>query len=119
MFKFAACSICAAIKHPSFIKRLLRAFKKSEKVARNERYVQLASLCVDPLLKRKGVGSALVSHLKKMVDFSMYAYINLETDAEKNDDANKFYSKNGFRLERTYVTPEGRKMNEYRYRGIV
>ena len=58
-----------------------------------------------------------LAKLKEITDFSVYEYINLETDACGNDAANKFYIKNGFRLARSYVTAEGRKMNEYRYHG--
>lgn len=116
LIKFGLCSIGAAIRHPSFVKRLLGAFKKSELVVKAERYVELASICVDPMIESKGVGSMLVEYLKGIIDFSTYAYINLETDAEDNESVNKFYLKNGFRLERTFLTAEGRKMNEYRYR---
>ena len=52
-----------------------------------------------------------------MVDFNNYAYINLETDAENNDAVNRFYVKNGFELARSYFSPEGREMNEYRFGG--
>ena len=116
LIKFAFCSIGAAIRHPSFIKRLLRAFSKSKSVIKEERYVELASICVDPRIKSHGVGSALIGYLKKIVDFNKYAYINLETDADDNDVVNKFYIKNGFELEREFITAEGRRMNEYRYR---
>ena len=115
LMRFAICSIGAAIRHPSFIKRLLGAFKKSESVVKNERYVELASICVDPDIESRGVGSALIDYLKGIVDFNKYAYINLETDADGNDGVNKFYVKNGFMLEREFVTAEGRRMNEYRF----
>lgn len=115
IIKFAFCSLGAAIRHPSFIKRLLGAFKKSESVVKTERYVELASIGVDPNCKSKGIGSALINYLKNQIDFSKYAYINLETDAVDNDAANRFYIKNGFKLEREFTTAEGRKMNEYRY----
>ena len=115
IIKFAFCSLGAAIRHPSFIKRLLGAFKKSESVVKTERYVELASIGVDPNCKSKGIGSALISYLKKQIDFSKFAYINLETDAVDNDAANRFYVKNGFILEREFTTAEGRKMNEYRF----
>lgn len=118
LIKFGLCSIGAAIRHPSFVKRLLGAFKKSESVVKTEQYVELASICVDPMIDSKGLGSALVEYLKNIVDFSTYAYINLETDAEGNESVNKFYLKNGFQLERTFLTVEGRKMNEYRYRRV-
>ena len=61
------------------------------------------------------MGSALIDYLKGIVDFNTYAYINLETDADGNEDVNKFYVKNGFVLEREFVTAEGRRMNEYRF----
>lgn len=115
LFKFAFCSLGAAIKHPSFIKRLLGAFKKSDSVMKEEKYVELASICVDPRIESRGLGSKLIDYLKGIVDFDVYAYINLETDADDNEGANYFYVKNGFMLVRTFTTAEGRKMNEYRY----
>lgn len=113
--KFALCSIGAAIKHPSFIKRLLGAFRKSDEVKKTEKYVEIASICVDPKKSRKGTGTLLIDYIKNNIDYSVYKYINLETDADDNDKVNNFYVKNGFTLERTYTTREGRKMNEYRY----
>ena len=115
LFKFALCSIGAVIRHPTFIKRLLGAFKKSESVVKEDKYVELASICVDPLIEKRGVGSDLICFLKGRVDFSTYKYINLETDAENNVSANRFYQKNGFQLSREFLTAEGRRMNEYRY----
>lgn len=115
LLKFAFCSLGAAIRHPSFIKRLLGAFRKSESVVKMERYVELASICVDPESENRGTGSLLIDYLKSIVDFDTYAYINLETDADGNDGVNKFYVKNDFRLERQFVTAEGRRMNEYRF----
>ncbi len=117
LFKFAFCSLSAVIRHPSFIKRLLGAFKKSDSVVKEEKYVELSSICVDPLIENKGLGSKLIDYLKTIVDFNTYAYINLETDAEDNEGANHFYVKNGFKLARTFTTAEGRNMNEYRYGG--
>ena len=117
LFKFAFCSMGAAIRHPSFIKRLLGAFKKSDSVVKDEKYVELASICVDPDMGKKGIGSKLIDHLKGMVDLNKFAYINLETDAVNNDGVNRFYRMNGFKLVRSYFSSEGRKMNEYRFEG--
>lgn len=117
LIEFAFCSLGAAIRHPSFIARLLGAFKKSESVEKNEKYVELASICVDPSIENHGIGSLLINHFKNIVDFTKYAYINLETDADGNDGVNKFYIKNGFMLVRQFITVEGRRMNEYRYEG--
>ena len=115
LMKFAFCSLKAAIRQPLLIKRLLGAFKKSESVEKRENYVELASICVDPQIKDKGIGTALIEHLKSIVDFNKYAFINLETDAINNDSVNRFYINNGFVLARQFTTTEGRKMNEYKY----
>lgn len=117
IIQFAWCSLWAAIKRPSFIKRLLGAFKKSDSVVKRERYVELASICVDPQIERKGVGSDLIDYLKGIVDFRIYSFINLETDADNNEKAIQFYEKNGFIKDRKYVTSEGRYMLEFRYWG--
>ncbi|WP_276947702.1 GNAT family N-acetyltransferase [Acetatifactor muris] len=116
LFRFGVCSIGAVICHPSFIKRLLGAFKKSDSVVKEEKYVELASICVNPGTESRGVGTSLIDYLKRKVDFNEYSYINLETDAEGNDGVNKFYLKNEFRLTRQFITAEGRRMNEYRYK---
>ena len=113
--EFAFCSLLAVLRHPSFTKRLLGAFKKSDSVVKTERYVELSSICVDPAAEGRGIGSKLIERLKEATDFSAFAYINLETDADDNEGANRFYLKNGFQLARTYTTAEGRRMNEYRY----
>lgn len=117
LFRFGFCSLLAVIRHPLFCKRLLGALKKSDEVKKEEAYVELASICVNPKVGKQGVGSLLIQHLKEITDFSTYAYINLETDASNNDAVNRFYARNGFELARKFVTAEGRKMNEYRYYG--
>ena len=78
--------------------------------------MELASICVEPEMSGQGIGSILINYLKSIVDFDVYSYINLETDADHNDLANRFYIKNGFVLYRVYSTTEGRKMNEYHFR---
>lgn len=115
LIQFAWYSLFAFVKKPTILLRLLAAFSKSEEVERQESYVELASIGVDPNFKRKGVGSALINYLKDNVDFNKYCYISLETDAEDNEYANKFYQKNGFVLQKTYETKQGRKMNEYHF----
>ena len=119
LIEFAFFAASASIRHPSFTKRILGAFKKSESVVKDERYVELASICVDPEVGNNGIGTKLIDYLKRIVDFKQYAYINLETDAMDNDGVNLFYLNNGFALERTFVTAEGRNMNEYRYKGLL
>lgn len=119
LIPFAWYSLCAFFRKPMVFMRLLRAFLKPSEAKRNEKYVELASIGVSPECKSKGVGSALISELRRITDFNMYRYITLETDAVNNEIANNFYKKNGFELYREYKTREGRKMNEYRCYGEI
>lgn len=112
---FAWYSFIAFIKNPKILFRLLSAFSKSEEVSRKEKYIELASIGVKPDVKAQGIGSSMISYMKKHIDFNEYEYISLETDAESNEYANKFYLKNGFILTRTYKTKQNRKMNEYKF----
>ena len=114
LFPFAWYSIGAFFRKPSVFMRLVRAFLKPSEAKRDEKYVELASIGVDPNFKSQGVGSHLIEALKSMIDFNEYAYITLETDAVDNDGANRFYQKNGFVKVREFETNEGRKMFEYR-----
>lgn len=115
LIPFAWYSLGAFIRKPGVFMRLLRAFLKPSESERTEEYVELASIGVAPDIKNKGMGTNLIEYVKNHVDFSKISYIALETDAVDNDNVNAFYVKNGFKLERTYNTREGRKMNEYRY----
>lgn len=114
LIPFAWYSLGAFLRKPSVFMRLVRAFLKPSETKREENYVELASIGVNPSIKSQGVGSKLIEYVKNDVDFNECKYISLETDAENNDKVNSFYIKNGFELERVYETPEGRKMNEYR-----
>lgn len=113
---FAWYSFLAFVRKPTVFLRLVRAFLKPGETKREEKYVELTSIAVSPNASSKGIGTNLIDELKNIVDFSKYEYINLETDAENNDSVNKFYIKNGFSLRRTFITHEGRKMNEYMYK---
>ena len=115
LIPFGWYSMGAFFRKPKVFMRLIRAFLKPSESVREEKYVELASIGVDPSAKSKGIGSQLIDKLKESVDFTENAYITLETDAENNEGANRFYQKNGFKLIREYATHEGRKMNEYRF----
>ena len=96
---------------------IITAFLQPGEAKREEKYVELSSIGVDPDVKSKGIGSKLIDSLKNNVNFNKYAYINLETDAVDNEGAIHFYEKNGFVRERMFETDEGRKMYEYRFVG--
>ncbi len=115
LVQFVWYSLGAAIRKPSAMVRLIRAFLKPGDTRREEKYVELSSICVSPEVKGQHIGSKMIDKLKEMFDADKFAYINLETDAINNDAINAFYVKNGFKLERGFETPESRKMNEYRW----
>ena len=115
LIPFAWYSIGAFFRKPKVFMRIVRAFLKPSETKRSESYVELSSIGIDPSCKGKGVGTKLVDALKQGIDFKKYGYISLETDAENNEAAIRFYEKNGFVLEREFVTTEGRKMYEYHY----
>lgn len=117
LIPFGWYSAGAFFRRPSAFMHIIKAFLKPSEVKREEKYVELSSIGVDPTIKSKGVGSLLIDKLKKIVDFNKFAYITLETDAVNNDGAIHFYEKNGFVRERMYETDEGRKMFEYRFVG--
>lgn len=113
---FAWYSAGAMVRKPSIMIRLIRAFHKPGESIREERYVELSSIGVLPEMKNNRVGSLMIEKLKSIFDNQRFEYIKLETDAENNEAANHFYEKNGFIKVGGYETPEGRRMNEYRYR---
>lgn len=117
LIPFGWYSVGAFFRRPSAFMHIIKAFLKPSEVKRDEKYVELSSIGVDPTIKSKGVGSLLIDDLKKIVDFREFAYITLETDAVNNDGAIHFYEKNGFVQARIFETDEGRKMYEYRYVG--
>ena len=117
LIPFGWYSVGAFFRRPSAFMHIIKAFLKPSEAKREEKYVELSSIGVDPAIKSKGVGSLLIDELKKIVDFNKFAYITLETDAVNNDGAIHFYEKNGFVRERMYETDEGRKMYEYRFVG--
>ena len=116
LFPFAWYSAGAFFRKPSAFIHIISAFLKPSEVLRNEKYVELSSIGVDPNIKSNGIGTKLISELKKKVDFNKFAYISLETDAVNNEGATYFYEKNGVVRVRKFVTNEGRQMYEYRFR---
>ncbi len=114
-FSFCIASIGAVIRKPSVVKRLFRAvFYRGESPKGAERSL-LSSIAVSPDVQGKGVGRALVLKWLEEIKLRGSKGAFLTTDAENNDSVNNFYQKIGFKLESSYSTPEGRKMNRYIY----
>ena len=66
---FAWYSVGAFFRRPSAFLHIISAFLKPDEAKREEAYVELSSIGVSPKYKSKGVGSRLISELKKRVDF--------------------------------------------------
>lgn len=115
LIPFAWYSLGAFLRKPGVFMRLMRAFLKPSESRREEPYVELSSIGIQPGAKGRGIGSKLIDELKCSVSPQEFAYITLETDALNNEIANAFYKKNGFSIVRTFNTKEGRTMHEYRF----
>lgn len=73
----------------------------------------LLSIALIPQYQKKGVGTALVQEFLNDILRRSIHRVNLTTDRDNNDTVNSFYQRLGFQLVRSFVTPEGRWMNEY------
>lgn len=115
-FAFAWASIPAVIKNPLSIPRILRAFLKPKQTSCDSSASELTSLAVSPQHHRHGYGELLVAEFVKLCKEKSGSSITLTTDAVDNDTVNNFYTKAGFVLARSFITPEKRLMNEYLYK---
>jgi len=113
LFAFARASLGAALRHPSIVPRLFRALSYSCSSQEAVAQALLMSIAVAPDAAGKGIGQQLVKAFLDEVQTRGINSVSLTTDRDNNKRANGFYQKLGFELARTYVTPEGRAMNEY------
>jgi len=73
----------------------------------------LMSIAVKPEAEGRGIGKKLVEAFCREAAGRGAPAVCLTTDREGQDQVNRFYEQMGFQVSRTYVTPEGRAMNEY------
>jgi ribosomal protein S18 acetylase RimI-like enzyme len=111
--QFAWASLLPAIKNPSIIPRLLRAFQRGKAEDVHENCATLMSIAVLPEVHGQGIGQKLIQAFLVEAAKRGIRRVNLTTDAVTNDAVNKFYLKQGFKLFKSFTTPEGRLMNEY------
>jgi len=107
---FSLASLQAFLRRPNIAVRLLRALTYSRS-SRNE--ALLMSIAVAPERNGEGIGRQLAARFLQEMQAMKVPSVSLTTDGDGNDHANRFYQRLGFQLTRTYVTPEGRIMNEY------
>lgn len=111
--KFALASIIPVLRKPSVIRRIARAVSHPSINPIGDDVAGLFSIGVLPELQGKGTGKKLVQSFLDEAKQRGCKRVFLTTDRDNNDSVNSFYEKLGFEIERQYVTPEGRQMNEY------
>lgn len=112
---FAFYAALAVLRKPSAAPRLLRALTRSKHAPDpSTRCGEMMSLAVLPSAQVKGVGTHLVEEFIAELRRRNALGIVMTTDALNNDKVNRLYIHLGFNRSRTFTTPEGRQMNEYR-----
>jgi ribosomal protein S18 acetylase RimI-like enzyme len=114
VWRFGAASILPMIKKPAILPRLLRAFSMPAYADTGEGCAKLMSIAIIPEAQGKRIGKNLLYAFLEEARRRGMKQVDLETDRLDNDATNQFYLRNGFSLYRSYTTPEGREMNEYR-----
>ena len=112
-WRFGLACIKPILKNPFIVPRLLRAFRKPQDSPPLPESGTLMSIAVLPGMQGKGIGQSLVQAFLLESSTRVLKHVNLTTDYYNNDAVNFFYTNMGFRCLRTFITPEGRKMNEY------
>lgn len=112
-WSFALSAIPALLRSPGIAFRLLAALRKPADAADAGAEACLMSIGVRSAGGGRGIGSRLVhAFADDLKGRGIYQFC-LTTDRDGNDPVKAFYEKEGFELWRTFVTPEGRWMNEY------
>lgn len=112
-YKFMMASMGAVLRKPSVIKRVTRALFHASGNPVGDEVAGLYSIGVLPELQGTGAGKKLVQAFLDEARARGCRRVFLTTDRDDNDAVNNFYQKLGFAVERQYVTPEGRRMNEF------
>jgi SAM-dependent methyltransferase/GNAT superfamily N-acetyltransferase len=110
-FAFAASG--AILRRPSIIPRLARALNYPRLTESASSPALLMSIAVEPGSFGGGIGQKLLEAFMEAMRRQNVRIVSLTTDRDENERTNRFYLRYGFKLARTFVTPEGRWMNEY------
>jgi len=111
--RFAWASLGAVVRRPRVAPRLVRALGQSRRAEKSAAQASLMSIAVRPGTSGKGTGRDLVSAFSAALAARGVREYCLTTDRDANERVNQFYRRLGFRLAGSFVTPEGRAMNEY------
>jgi ribosomal protein S18 acetylase RimI-like enzyme len=111
--KFALASMVPIFRKPTIIKRVARAVFHPSGNPVGDDIAGLFSIGVLPELQGTGVGKELVRSFLYEAKQRGCKRVFLSTDRDNNEVVNNFYAQLGFTIDRQYVTPEGRRMNEF------
>jgi len=111
---FLVASFIPILKKPQTILRLTRRLlvTAQSNYAKNE--ALLLSIAVHPSKQGQGIGKQLIKCFSAEAEGRGITAISLTTDKLNNDMTNQFYVRSGFSCARSFITAEGRQMNEYR-----
>lgn len=113
-WRFAVASLPALLRRPRIALRLLRALRAPARTEESSAAACLMSIAVDPASEGGGIGAGLVEEFCRRAAAGGASVLCLTTDRDANDRTNAFYRHLGFTIARTFQTPEGRAMNEFR-----
>jgi ribosomal protein S18 acetylase RimI-like enzyme len=114
-WRFAIASLPAVFRDPSSFFRLFRALSMPKHVTQDKGRCTLMSIAVLPAEQKRGVGRPLVKAFLGEAMKRGLRQVDLTTDKLNNDSVNHFYLQQGFSYSCSFMTPEGREMNEYIY----
>ena len=103
----------AVARRPSILPRLWRALRRPTEAAESATEACLMSIAVHPEFQGRGVGTQLVEAFCQELAQRGTPAVCLTTDRDNNEATNQFYQRLNFKLARSFITPEGRAMNEY------
>lgn len=110
---FAKAALGALAKRPSVAPRLVRALKRPAEARQSSAEACLMSIAVHTDSGSNGIGQQLVEAFCEELSQRGAPSVCLTTDQDKNEPVNRFYQRLGFHVSNTFITPEGRAMNEY------
>jgi len=101
------------LRNPCIVPRLMWRALHPPQASTNLGAATLFSIAISPESQNKGIGKRLAQEFLHEMRRRGMRQVNLTTDKDSNESVNAFYKRLGFRLSRSFVTPEGRWMNEY------
>jgi ribosomal protein S18 acetylase RimI-like enzyme len=112
-WRFGFASSGAIMRQPSIVPRLVRAFTMPQQAEAYDQSGLLMAIAVAPDCQGRRIGGSLLDAFLASARDRGIMSVYLTTDRDNNDRVNTFYAHKGFRIARSYVTHEGRWMNEY------